>query len=115
MSRRIALVLAATIAAACGIACGGKAVFRLSSDENNNYELGRTLSRRQLPDAPTPVNESHQPRVFALTAGGKANAKTIIPIVVSKPASRNLMVFMASPPIRTSIGRTRSYGKLAHF
>ncbi|MBA3393517.1 MAG: PQQ-like beta-propeller repeat protein [Deltaproteobacteria bacterium] len=54
-------------------ACGGKAVFRLSSDENNPYQLEQTLSRRQLPATPTPV--SGRPRVFALTAG---SPKTIV-------------------------------------
>jgi outer membrane protein assembly factor BamB len=50
------------------VACGGKAVFRLSSDENNAYALRQTLAQRQLPAAPTPVNDSHQPRVFAVTS-----------------------------------------------
>ncbi|MEO8701664.1 MAG: PQQ-binding-like beta-propeller repeat protein [Kofleriaceae bacterium] len=59
------------------IGCGGKAVFRLSSDENNSYELGQSLQRRQLPASPQPVNSAHQPRVFAVTAGTGAN-KTIV-------------------------------------
>lgn len=56
-------------------ACGPKAAFRLSSDENNEYALREALARRQLPAAPTPVNASGQPRVFVLTAG---SPKTIV-------------------------------------
>ncbi len=68
--RAHASILAVALAAAVlAPACGGKAVFRLSSDENNAYELGQALARRQLPAEPTPVNDAHEPRVFALTAG----------------------------------------------
>jgi outer membrane protein assembly factor BamB len=49
-------------------ACGGKAVFRLSSDDNNAYVLRETLTKRQLPVQPTPVNSARQPRLFAATA-----------------------------------------------
>jgi len=63
-----AFVIAIVVAVLAG-ACGGKAVFRLSSDENNAYELGQTLQRRQLPATPTPTNATAQPRVFVLTAG----------------------------------------------
>ncbi|MBS1117832.1 MAG: Basic proline-rich protein precursor [Deltaproteobacteria bacterium] len=72
------------------VACGGKAVFRLSSDENNSYELGQSLQRRQLPDAPTPVNESHTPRLFALTAGGP-KPQTMKTIVAYDLASGNVL------------------------
>jgi outer membrane protein assembly factor BamB len=65
--RRLTWICALAIA---GAACGGKAVFRLSSDENNSYELAQTLQRRQLPAEPTPINEAHAPRLFALTAAG---------------------------------------------
>jgi PQQ-like domain len=50
------------------VACGGKAVFRLSSDENNPYALRETLTKRKLPLQPTPVNAARQPRLFAATA-----------------------------------------------
>jgi len=50
-------------------ACAGPAVFRLSSDDNNRYELGKALARRQLPDHLEPVNRAHQPRVFVDVAG----------------------------------------------
>ena len=50
-------------------ACGPKAVFRLSADENNPYALAETLVRRELPEQPTPRNTDHQPRVFVLTGG----------------------------------------------
>ena len=55
--------------------CAHKSVFRLSSDENNAYALGDTLAKRKLPEQPTPVNASGQPRVFVLAAGAP---KTIV-------------------------------------
>ncbi len=75
---RLTALVAALVATVIA-GCGGKAVFRLSSDENNSYELARTLQQRQLPEALTPMNEARQPRMFALTAEGKsANARTIV-------------------------------------
>jgi len=68
-----ALILVALLAG-----CGGKSAFRLSSDENNSYELGRALQRRQLPAQPAPVNTAGQPRLFAVTAGGAGANKTIV-------------------------------------
>jgi outer membrane protein assembly factor BamB len=62
-----ALALAAL--AALAAACGGKAVFRLSSDENNAYALKEALAKRQLPAAPAPVSTAGSPRVYALAAG----------------------------------------------
>ncbi|MBA3452705.1 MAG: PQQ-binding-like beta-propeller repeat protein, partial [Deltaproteobacteria bacterium] len=56
-------------------ACGGKAAFRLSSDENNEYALREALAKRQLPLTATPTNSSGQPRAFVLTAG---SPKTIV-------------------------------------
>ncbi len=70
--RALLLSLVAVITVA---ACGPKATFRLSSDENNEYALREALARRQLPAAPAPVNSSGQPRVFVLTAG---SPKTIV-------------------------------------
>lgn len=70
--RALLLSLVAVVAVA---ACGPKATFRLSADENNEYALREALARRQLPAAPTPVNASGQPRVFVLTAG---SPKTIV-------------------------------------
>nr|MBA2540524.1 PQQ-binding-like beta-propeller repeat protein [Deltaproteobacteria bacterium] len=58
--------------------CGGKSVFRLSSDENNSYALERSLKQRQLPAQPAPVNTASQPRVFALTAASGPGMKTIV-------------------------------------
>lgn len=66
-----------TVIATVLAACGGKAVFRLSSDENNAFALTETLARRKLPATPTPVNEARTPRVFVLTAG-KGATKTIV-------------------------------------
>jgi hypothetical protein len=58
-------------------ACPAKPVFRLSSDENNRYELGRTLPRRQLPAQNQPINSAGQPRVFVL-ASANGPMKTIL-------------------------------------
>ncbi len=77
MRRHASIVALGVAIAIVGAACGHKAVFRLSSDENNSYELGRSLSRRQLPATPTPINTAKQPRVFVLTAGN-GPTKTII-------------------------------------
>lgn len=69
------LALRSVVLASVLAACGGSSAFRLSSDENNAYALNETLAKRQLPDAPTPVNSSGQPRMFALEAG---SPKTIV-------------------------------------
>ncbi len=58
-------------------ACGPKSVFVLSADENNRFALDQTLAKRKLPDQPSPVNTARQPRVFAVSGGGKAQAKMI--------------------------------------
>jgi hypothetical protein len=67
--RAITLSIGAVVAAVALAACGPKAAFRLSSDENNAYALREALARRELPVSPTPVNGSGQPRVFVLTSG----------------------------------------------
>ncbi len=69
MSRAVAAALAALALALAASACGGKAVFRLSSDENNAYALGEALARRELPPRPAPVNTAGAPRVYVLAAG----------------------------------------------
>ena len=74
----LALIGRAAILVAALAGCGGKQVFKLSSDENNSYELGRSLQKRQVPAQNTPINTSGQPRVFALTAGTGAGGKTIV-------------------------------------
>jgi len=79
--------------------CGGGAVFRLSSDENNSYELGRSLQKRQLPAQPSPVNAAGQPRLFALTAGGPNANKTIVAYDL---ASGNVM-WKADAPVTSRI------------
>ncbi|MBX3161278.1 MAG: PQQ-binding-like beta-propeller repeat protein [Deltaproteobacteria bacterium] len=70
-----------------GAGCGGKAVFRLSSDENNAFALDKALAQRQLPATPTPVNDAHQPRLYALANAAGAN-KTILALDL---ASGNVM------------------------
>jgi outer membrane protein assembly factor BamB len=67
--RHSVAVIAVVALAGVLASCGGKAVFRLSSDENNAYALNATLAKRRLPEAPTPVSSSGQPRVFVLEAG----------------------------------------------
>jgi outer membrane protein assembly factor BamB len=57
------------------VACGPKAVFRLSADENNPYALAETLARREIPTQPAPRNSDRQPRVFVLIGGPQ---KTIV-------------------------------------
>ncbi len=69
--------VASLIIVALLAACGGKQVFKLSSDENNSYELGRSLQKRQLPAQLSPLSSAGQPRVYALTAGSGVN-KTIV-------------------------------------
>ncbi|MDB4954092.1 MAG: Basic proline-rich protein precursor [Myxococcales bacterium] len=56
-------------------ACGGKAVFRLTSDDNDRAALASALSQRQLAKQPTPTNTAHQPRAFILETG---SPKTIV-------------------------------------
>lgn len=56
-------------------ACGGKTMFKLSSDENNHYDLAKALQQRQIPDQPSPVNATREPRVFVLETG---SPKTIV-------------------------------------
>src|SRR5262249_49991579 len=59
----LAIVLAST-------ACGPKAVFTLTSaNDNDRTALTSALAQRQLPDKPTPTNAARQPRVFVVEAG----------------------------------------------
>ncbi len=68
---RLAIVaIVATLAA-----CGGKDVFKLTSDDNNRDALTAALAGRELPEQPTPVNAARQPRLFVLEAG---SPKTIV-------------------------------------
>jgi outer membrane protein assembly factor BamB len=112
-----ALILVALLAA-----CGGKSAFRLSSDENNSYELGRALQRRQLPAQPTPVNTAGQPRLFAVTAGAGAN-KTIVAYdlasgnvmwKVDAPVNSRIVVggdFIATLEGKEIVGRDQARGQ----
>ena len=75
MSRRVSIVVLGA-ALVLTTACGGKTAFRLSSDENNHYALGEALGKRQLPDQPSPINATREPRVFVLEAGQPS--KTIV-------------------------------------
>jgi outer membrane protein assembly factor BamB len=65
----VGLALATALAA-----CGPKAVFKLSSDENNPYALNEALGKRRLPAQPTPVSAAG-PRAYVLAAG---KPKTIV-------------------------------------
>jgi outer membrane protein assembly factor BamB len=56
-------------------ACGPKAVFRLSAEDNDRSALVSALSQRKLPAQPTPMNAAQKPRMFVETAG---NPKQIV-------------------------------------
>lgn len=67
-SRSILAVIA--LAGSVALAgCGPKAVFGLSSDDNNPDRLGKALATRTLPSAPGPANALGKPLVFALLGG----------------------------------------------
>ncbi len=76
--KTLALIGRAAVLVATLAGCGGKQVFRLSSDENNSFELGKSLQMRQLPAQAAPINTSGQPRVFALTTANGPGMKTIV-------------------------------------
>lgn len=68
MSRRsFALVAAAALAVAAG--CGPKAVFGLTSDDNNPDALGKALAVRKLPGAVGVTNALGKPLVLAVASG----------------------------------------------
>jgi outer membrane protein assembly factor BamB len=70
--RALALALV-VVAAACA-----RPIFALtSSPDNDAAALSAALSRRHLPDAPTPLNASHQPRAFVVTAGAGSGRELI--------------------------------------
>ena len=56
-------------------ACGPKAVFRLSSEDNDRSALVSALSQRRLPAQPAPRNAAQKRRVFVEVAG---NPKLIV-------------------------------------
>jgi outer membrane protein assembly factor BamB len=58
-------------------ACGGKAVFRLTSDDNDRAALSSALSQRQLAQKPTPTNTAHKPRAFVVETGS-GSQKTLV-------------------------------------
>lgn len=66
------LLVLATLAA-----CGGHAVFHLTSNDNDRDQLAAALAHRQLPEQPAPTNAARAPRVFVLEAGAGAT-KTIV-------------------------------------
>jgi hypothetical protein len=77
---------AVALAAALALAgCGGKAVFGLSSDDNNSEALTKALAGRQLPATLTPHNAGGSPMVFAVT-GGKARHLVAYDLGKSKAA-----------------------------
>jgi len=63
----------APLAVAAGLAlvagCGPKAVFGLTSDDNNADQLGKALAGRTLAKAPAPANSLGKPLVLAVVAG----------------------------------------------
>ncbi|MGE0869840.1 MAG: PQQ-binding-like beta-propeller repeat protein [Kofleriaceae bacterium] len=80
-------------------ACGGKAVFRLSSDDNNPLALEQALARRHLPTTAKPVNAAGQPRVFLVQGGA---TKQILAYDLS--AARLLWRTEADVQSRISVG-----------
>ncbi len=72
-SRHPALALAAAALAVASVAavsgCGPKAVFGLTSDDNNADQLGRALAGRTLAAAPAVSNALGKPLVLAVIAG----------------------------------------------
>jgi outer membrane protein assembly factor BamB len=59
----------ALIALALVAACGPKATFRLSADDNDRAALVAALAHRQLPAQAAPVNSAQKPRVFVALGG----------------------------------------------
>jgi outer membrane protein assembly factor BamB len=50
-------------------ACGPKAVFRLSAEDNDRSALVAALAQRKLPAQPAPMNSAQKPRMFVEVAG----------------------------------------------
>lgn len=66
MKRLLSVVVLGALVAACG----PKAVFGLTTnDDNSSKALQSALAARRLPDQPTPLNSSHQPRVYVVETG----------------------------------------------
>jgi outer membrane protein assembly factor BamB len=61
--RRLALLLL--------VACGPKAMFRLTSEDNDRAALVAALAHRQLPAQPSPVNAAGKPRAFVVVGGAQ--------------------------------------------
>ena len=85
--KRLGCVVCLAVLLACG-ACGGNAVFHLTSPDNDRDALSAALARRQLPAQPSPRNSAHAPRVFVLEAGSGAvgPTKTIIAYDLAHPS-----------------------------
>jgi len=62
------LLLPVAVAASLA-ACGGAAVFGLTSDDNNRDTLSRALAMRQLPASPAPRNATGKPMLFGVASG----------------------------------------------
>lgn len=77
MSRRVLVALAVLAPALAG--CSPKAVFGLSTSEDNNAaQLSSALQHRRLPDAPTPVNSTHQPRAFVVETTASSATRQLV-------------------------------------
>ena len=57
------------------VACGPKAVFRLSSQDNDKSALVAALAQRKIPAQPAPKNNAQKPRMFVEVAG---NPKLVV-------------------------------------
>ena len=73
MLRGLALASLAILAG-----CGPKAVFGLSSDDNNPERLDQALAVRRLPAAPGPANSLGKPLVFAAVGGVAGTQRKLI-------------------------------------
>jgi outer membrane protein assembly factor BamB len=59
-------------------ACGPKPVFSLSSSTDNDVAaLSSALSRRHLPEAPAPLNASHQPRAYVVATSATGGRELV--------------------------------------
>ncbi len=73
MLRGLALASLAILAG-----CGPKAVFGLSSDDNNPERLDQALAVRRLPAAPGPANSLGKPLLFAAVGGVAGTQRKLI-------------------------------------
>nr|HEX4317476.1 PQQ-binding-like beta-propeller repeat protein [Kofleriaceae bacterium] len=68
-----------TLALLALAACGPGAVFALtSSNDNDPRALADALAKRRLPEAPSPLNASHQPRAYVVESGTGSAGRQLV-------------------------------------